>query len=79
MRRRRSSLFWSPSWAPGSEHERGAVVAFHPFIHSGNDDVEVVKRVLAVEGNSVEVSDDAVWVSGERVASGRRARIGKTP
>jgi signal peptidase I len=48
--------------------ERGAVVAFHPSLEPGNRDIEVVKRVLALEGDLVEVSNGAVWVNGERAS-----------
>lgn len=50
---------------PRARPERGAIVAFRP---PGQEDVEVVKRVVAMEGDQVEVRDGAVWVNGEQVS-----------
>ena len=50
---------------PRARPERGAIVAFRP---PGHDGVEVVKRVVAMEGDQVEVRDGAVWVNGEQAS-----------
>jgi signal peptidase I len=47
------------------DYSRGDIIVFHP--KGERDKTPFIKRVIAVGGEHVEISDGAVWVDGERL------------
>ena len=53
---------------PSQGVQRGDVVVFHPPTKYNGDKTDLVKRVVALGGDTVEIKDGAFWLNGERQA-----------
>lgn len=57
--------------------QRGDVIAFR-FLESDGRSVALIKRVVALPGDTVEIIGDSAWVNGEMSADAPTARVGTT-
>lgn len=49
----------------GGEPERGDIVIFHHETGPGNEDTRLVKRIVGLPGETVEIRDNQVYIDGE--------------
>lgn len=64
---------WIPFWDPGEPDvryvfhgpERGDIIVFHH--PQANAERDLVKRIIAIEGDTIEIRDNAVFVNGRQL------------
>lgn len=56
---------WRLAYKLGGEPERGDIVIFHHEIGPAKEDTRLVKRIIGLPGERVEIRDNQVYINGD--------------